>query len=169
MSNAPDNINNRKKVKKSIGLGEIVFTDFPNSYDLLGIGTCIAIYLYDIKKRNYIIAHTILPKIDEFPGRMNKNMPGKFVDLAIKLMINALIKNGSRNEDIKAKLVGGAQIFQKLQSVGIRNIKAAHETLTKAEIKLISEDVGGIASRSIIAFNPDGTIDIKQKKNFYSI
>ena len=50
----------------SVKLGQIIFTNDPERYNLLGIGTCLGIYMYNLGKSQYMMAHTVLPEYDGF-------------------------------------------------------------------------------------------------------
>jgi chemotaxis protein CheD len=158
------------KSKTGIGLGQIVFTKKPDRYCLLGIGTCIAAFIYDLVKMNFTMAHTVLPFQDDFiNNRRSEKMPGKFVDQAIKRMLTALSERGSKRRDLKAKLVGGATIFVGSFNIGEDNIEAARTILKENKIPIIAEEVGGRRGRSVFSFNLDGSIEIRKQMKYYKI
>ena len=157
------------KSKTGIGLGQIVLTNKPERYCLLGIGTCIIIYLYDLVKMNFTMAHTVLPLQDDFNNRVSKKMPGKFVDQAIKRMLTELSERGSKRRNLKVKIVGGASIFPGSFNIGNENIDAARRILKENKIPIIAEEVGGKKGRSIFSFNLDGSIEIRKQMKYYRI
>ncbi|MHA1729004.1 MAG: chemotaxis protein CheD [Promethearchaeota archaeon] len=169
MTDVISNLRENFKMKKGIGLGEMVNTDKPERYCLLGIGTCVAVYMYDLIMGNYMMAHTVLPRIEEFRLRNKYNLPGKFVDVAINLMLKTLIKEKSKKTNIKCKLVGGAEIFNTSIQMGKRNIQTAHELLKENAIPIIAEDVGGLKGRSVMSFNSDATINIRKRGKYFKI
>lgn len=82
----------------------------------------------------------------------------KFADTAIKALVNKLLKQGARSCLLKAKMAGGAQMFQfssgsDMMRIGPRNVEAVRKELDELNIKIISEDVGGNSGRTI-EFNP---------------
>lgn len=157
------------KSKTGIGLGQIVITKKPESYCLLGIGTCIVAYIYDLVKMNFTMAHTVLPLQKDFNNRVSKKMPGKFVDQAIKRMLTVLSERGSKRRNLKAKLVGGATIFEDSFNIGAENIEAARRILNENKIPIIAEEVGGRRGRSVFSFNLDGSIEIRKQMKYYKI
>lgn len=159
----------KNKEKFPIKLGEIVFTNDPEYYNLLGIGTCLGIYIYDLEKKKYIIAHTVLPYYHEIQKEFDSEMPARFTDVAISLMIKRILKSGSKRSNLKAKIVGGSQIFKDNLDIGKKNILSAIETFKKEDVSLIAQDVGGTQGRSIYSFNKDGTVVVRQKGNYYTI
>lgn len=153
--------------KLPVTLGNMFFTQNPEKYNFLGIGTCIGIYMYDLKQCKYYLAHTVLPEYEKNPNRYSKKMPAKFTDLAIHLMYKKLLAENCLK--IKCKIVGGGQIYQDSFNIGERNIKSAINALKDRNIPLIAKDVGGTQSRSILAFKRDGTINIRKKGEYFSI
>lgn len=159
------------KSKTGIGLGQIVLTNNPDRYCLLGIGTCIVAYIYDLVKMNFTIAHTVLPfQKDYINNRRSEKMPGKFVDKGIERMLKALSNRGSKRRNLKAKLVGGATIFAEGSfNIGEDNIEAARIILKENNIPIIAEEVGGRRGRSVFSFNLDGSIEIRKQMKYYKI
>ena len=114
------------------------------------------------------MAHTVLP--EKYEGhKINERMPAKYTDLAIKAIINHFEKKGFNRKDLCCKIVGGGQIYNDGFSIGANNIQKAYESLKKEGIPLLSEDVGGKTSRSILSFNKDGTITIRKEGNVFII
>lgn len=159
--------NNKEQI--SVKLGEIIFTNDPEYYSLLGIGTCLGIYIFDLKKGMYMMAHTVLPHYSEIKKEFETKMPARFTDLAISLMVKRFLNNGSKKSDLTAKIVGGSQIFNDKLVIGKRNIESAIETLKENDISLVAQDVGGSQGRSIYSYNKDGSMTIRQNGKYYTI
>ncbi len=151
-----------------IKLGQIIFTKTPENYNLLGIGTCLAVFLYDLKRNNFIISHCLLPSSEDYVNG-TIDLPGKFVDSAIRIMIEKMVEKGSSKRDIFAKIVGGGQIFEDHMLIGQRNIETGKKVLKELDIPIIAEDVGGKEGRSIQSFASDASIQIKKKGVKYTI
>ena len=152
-----------------VALGEIIFTDHPETYNLLGIGTCVIVYLFDIKNHRYMMAHCVLPRYEEKRANSINENYGKYTDFAIRLMVERLTKNGSSKHDIKAKIVGGGQIYEDHFKIGEKNIESAKNTLAAEKVELLGEDLGGSIGRSILRFNSDGTILIRKNSEIFTI
>jgi len=158
-------VNNNQEIIK---LGEIVYTEEPEKYNLLGIGTCLAIFMFDNKNQFFAMAHTVLPGASG-GLRINERMPAKYTDLAILTMINHFTKKGFHRREILCKIVGGGQIYNDSLSIGSNNIEMAYTMLKKESISLLAEDVGGKTSRSVLSFNKDGTITIRKDGIIFAI
>jgi chemotaxis protein CheD len=116
----------------------------------IGLGSCVAIAISDAKHTVGALAHTMLPVYDE---GLDKGSPGKYTDMAIYLIVDELLAMDMSRYDLKAKIMGGAQMFQGMSpeplDIGARNIESAIQTLRKERIPLVARHVGGSKGRSI--------------------
>ncbi len=153
-----------------VKMGEIILTEEPERYHLLGIGTCLGIYLYDLKKGIYTMAHTLLPSKDlDASNERHEKLPAKFTDYAIGQMIDSLLKKGARKADILAKVAGGAQIYNDSFNIGERNYLTAKKILEEQGIPLVAADVGGKTGRSIVRFLKSGELIMRKEGKQYTI
>ncbi|MEO0294072.1 MAG: chemotaxis protein CheD [candidate division WOR-3 bacterium] len=129
-----------------------------------GLGSCVAVALYDVKKNLGGMIHFILP---ENPGDKKKE---KYADSGIPLLLNKLIEAKGEKENIVAKMVGGAVMFPKFiedaeNSIGKRNVRKAREILENLGIKIVGEDTGGDYGRSVSFELRSGKVFISSYKN----
>jgi chemotaxis protein CheD len=134
----------------------------PSRLICIGLGSCVAIALHEPQNHMGALAHAMLPSYHE--GR-DKSNPGKYVDTSIYLMVDELAELGAEKRRIKAKIVGGAQMFSFISSdaldVGRRNIEWAKRTLKEEGIPIVAEDVGGKRGRTMTFDLKTGIIEIK--------
>lgn len=124
----------------------------PEILKTYGLGSCVAVILYDPIKKVGGLSHFMLPSSKAWNSKRKK--PGKFVDTSVKNLLLEMEKLGASKHRITAKLVGGASMFKNLiepdtLSMGQRNIEAAKKTLNEHKIKILSEDVGEDYGRSV--------------------
>lgn len=121
------------------------------------IGSCVVVCLYDELLKIGGMAHSMLPSRDEGDDTKNKIndsiiRKAKYVDEAIDYMVSEIEKLGGNRSRLKAKIIGGAEMFHFLAKshtgVGQENIAVAHEKLKELKIPIISEDTGGSVGRS---------------------
>ena len=111
------------------------------------VGSCVAICLFDLTSHVASMAHVMLPqKSDGLQSLAQKDI-GKYADEALSYMINGMIQKGADPKKIKAKMAGGAAIFEhesetSLFNVGHRNIVYLKKILKENGIPLVSEDTG---------------------------
>ena len=151
-----------------VGMADLQVTISPHVLITLGLGSCLGIILYDPVLRIGGLAHVMLPDIEIAKIQHNK---AKFVNSAIREMIEQMIKLGAHRKNFKAKLIGGAHMFTGIRltysnansafNVGERNILSAKEELAKQNIELIGEDVGKDYGRSVEFDLETGKVKIK--------
>ena len=132
----------------------------------IGLGSCVAIALYDSAARVGGLAHTLLP--DETMARDRTN-PAKFAASAVTLLLAEMTRLGADATRIRAKLVGGASMFANLLpaggiNIGDRNIAAARQALQRNGIRIVAEDVGSDHGRSVHFHLGDGRVEVRSLK-----
>jgi len=129
----------------------------------LGLGSCVAIMLYDAESRAGAMAHVLLPSISLARDISNR---AKFPETAVPLLIERLKALGADPRRLSAKLAGGASMFSQLATpgtiqMGERNVLAARGALRGAGIPIVREAVGGERGRSVRFYLKDGRVEIR--------
>lgn len=151
-------------MKITVGLGEIRVAKKPAIFKALGLGSCVAVVLYDENLRIGGMAHVMLPYVEE---STTKSQPSKFADVAIAEIVGTMKTRGAQVRNMWAKLFGGANMFPDVilsdstMEIGRRNISAAREELKRHHIQIVSEEVGGHDGRSILFNTCDGSVKVK--------
>lgn len=133
----------------------------------IGLGSCVAIALYDREARVGGLAHILLP--NKSMSRDTAN-PAKFPETIVPLMLMEMRQLGSAdNARISAKIVGGASMFGQLVSgtginVGERNVTATRLVLAAASIPVVAEDTGLDYGRSVYFHTDDGRVEVRSLK-----
>ena len=132
----------------------------------IGLGSCVAIALYDSVARVGGLAHTLLP--DESMARDRTN-PAKFPSSAVTLLLAEMTRLGADATRVRAKLVGGASMFANLLpsggiNIGDRNVAAARQALERNKIRIVAEDVGSDHGRSVHFHLDDGRVEVRSLK-----
>lgn len=150
-----------KEIK--VGIADMNTAYSPNKIITVGLGSCIGIAIYDKVNNVGGLAHIMLPDSTQFN---NVNNPLKFADLAVPLLIESLEKLGASRRNFRAKIAGGASMFNfsdksMVMDIGNRNGIAVKDALKKYSIPLLAEDVGGNKGRTMIFHTSDGRVEIK--------
>lgn len=149
---------------KNVSVGEIVVTANPHILASHGLGSCVAVAMYDLTNGVGGMAHVMLP---DSKGAPAGKLPGKFADTSIPYMLEKMKALGASEGDIRCKLVGGSQMFtipgarrygesgntDKPRNIGERNLEALRRELRKRGVVVIAEDTGGDYGRSM-RFDP---------------
>jgi len=131
----------------------------------IGLGSCVAIALYDPETQTGGLAHILLPNMSM--SRETSN-PAKFPETIVPIMLAEMRKLGA-SARITAKIAGGASMFGQLVNgtginVGERNIVATREALAAAKIPLVAEDTGLDYGRSVYFHLSDGRVEVRSLK-----
>jgi chemotaxis protein CheD len=129
----------------------------------LGLGSCVAIMLYDPNVQAGGMAHILLPS--KSLARDTSN-PAKFPETAVPLLVERLRGLGADPGRLVAKLAGGASMFAALMTpgsvqMGERNIVASRNALRAIGIPVAAEAVGGQAGRTVRFTVGDGRAEIR--------
>ena len=140
----------------SVAQGEVVLSS-------LGLGSCVAIMLYDRVVQVGGLAHVLLPSDSMASDRANR---AKFPSTAVPLLLEQMRALGAQDRRIEGRLVGGASMFTSLVpagglQIGERNVMASRSALARARIPLLGEDVGGGHGRSVYFQLTDGRVDVR--------
>ena len=171
-NNIKKNINEQLKTGNNYPtvLNKILKSDINTPNDILGIS-----YIKTILKNNYNIKYECLKRTNDYHDlkscnniisasnirnkiKNNQNKM-KFADSGIEALVYELEKRGINRKTLKAKIAGGAKMFNfssttELGSIGEKNIIAVRAKLKEYGIRIISEDVGLSYGRTIV-FDPE--------------
>ncbi|HEX6066314.1 MAG TPA: chemotaxis protein CheD [Longimicrobiales bacterium] len=147
-----------------VKIGEIKVARSCGQLYTIGLGSCIAVALYDAKERIAGLAHVMLPA-----PTSRVQTPGRAAPTAIPEMLRIMEAAGARRRGMYARIAGGAAMFESVLPteglrLGERNIEAVRAALRAAGIPLRAEDVGGTFGRSVYFEAADGRILVRAVK-----
>ncbi|KMJ58660.1 chemotaxis protein CheD [Bacillus sp. LL01] len=141
-----------------VGIAEMGIVKAPRLIRTSGLGSCVGVVIYDLSTKIAGMVHVMLP--DSSLSRLSAINVDKYADTGIVHLVDNLLLKGIKPYSMKAKIAGGAQMFQfssassEMMRIGPRNVEAVKEKLSALHIPLISEDCGGNNGRTI-EFNPE--------------
>ncbi|WNS77198.1 chemotaxis protein CheD [Bacillus sp. DTU_2020_1000418_1_SI_GHA_SEK_038] len=143
-----------------VGIADMNIVKTPNTIRTSGLGSCVGVVVYDQQREIAGLSHIMLP--DSNLAKAGNINTAKYADTAVKDLVSKLIQNGARAYSLKAKIAGGAQMFQfssgsDIMRIGPRNVDAVKAELAALKISIVSEDVGGNSGRTI-EFDPQTCI-----------
>ncbi len=148
-------------MEKTIFMGEF---DTVRSPDVLktNLGSCVGVVLYDPQTDVFGLAHVMLPS-----GPNDVAHPGRYADTAIPALLQKMGTPLTETKRLKAKLAGGASMFEPLPqvpnvlNVGENNIEAVAALLTQLGITIIGTDLGGTVGRELTIDAQTGKIWVR--------
>ena len=136
------------------GAGDLLMT--------VGLGSCIAIVLYDPGACVGGLAHVLLPSpaLSKPDGN-----PAKSPHTAVPRLLELMATAGASTRRMTGRLVGGASMFSGLGApgtiqMGERNVVASRQALHQAGIAIIGEATGGDFGRTVRLWVADGRLEI---------
>src|SRR5919202_1383890 len=142
---------------KVVGLGEakVLKADDRNGQDeclvAYGLGSCVAICLWDPASRVAAMAHVVLPGADP-TGTPNP----KFARSALPALVSLMQREGAGPDPRRyvARLAGGAEVLAiggsgKLPRIGEQNANAVRDALEAAGVPIEAAELGGTRGRSV--------------------
>ena len=145
-----------------VSAGALAVGKSPDVLTAYGLGSCVAIILYDEVVKVGGLSHFILPSPAVSRDHTN---PGKFPHTSVRLVLSEMEKLGAKKYRVVARLVGGATMFPTFEtnspSIGTRNVDSAREVLSQEEIRVTAEDVGGTYARTVEFYLESGEVLIK--------
>lgn len=148
----------QKRIK--IHIGEIYTSSEPTVIETI-LGSCVSVCLFDPVRKTGGMNHILLP------GKADLK---KFDDAtryginAMEMLINSMMKLGSRRRDILSKIFGGAHIIKSIAShisPGPKNVRFVEEFLDLEEIPIVSQNTGGNNGRKIYFHTHTGEVLLK--------
>jgi chemotaxis protein CheD len=128
----------------------------------VGLGSCVAIVMYDAVARIGGMAHVLLPSPALSREQAN---PAKFPQTAVPRLLELMAEHGASPRRISARLAGGASMFANLTppgaiQMGERNVAACRQVLGEHGVPIAGEAVGGDYGRTVRVYVDSGRMDV---------
>ncbi len=136
----------------TVFIGQLCVQTGACSLAVYGLGSCVALLLYDSEAGVGGLAHVLLP--GEPPrGTERAGLPAKYGVEALPSLSKALVGVGARPARMRAALVGGARLFQGAElldtGIGARNVERLRALLAEGAVPLALELTGGSQGRTL--------------------
>ncbi|MHA1198298.1 MAG: chemotaxis protein CheD [Candidatus Heimdallarchaeaceae archaeon] len=141
-----------------VGIGEIASGDETDILKISSLGSCIGVVLFpndSESSKAAVMGHIMLPSSPKEGKKKIHNRwgPAKYADIAVPTMIETMVDLGIKKENIRAKIVGGANMFghgsQTLQ-IGKNNEIETKKLLSKNKIHIQRSFTGGDIGMSVV-------------------
>lgn len=122
------------------------------------LGSCVSICLWAPSRHCCAINHFILPFMGDNPPSL------RYGDVSTKELLEAMRRQGCADEDIQAKVFGGAAVLPTGSpdfNVGVQNIKFAFEYLRSAGIWIAASCTGGQSGMLIRLVTDTGEVFVR--------
>jgi len=132
------------------------------------LGSCISACIRDRKLGIGGMNHFMLPSTEDVIELGSATAAERYGNYAMEHLINDILKNGGRRENLEVKIFGGGKILASMTDVGKKNIKFVQNYIQAEKMTLISEDVGDIFPRKVIYFPATGKALVKRLRSLHN-
>jgi len=80
----------------------------------------------------------------------------------MELLINEILKNGGRRQNLEVKIAGGGRMLANMSDIGEKNVEFVRQFLVTEGIELVASDVGDIFPRKVYYFPGTGKVRVKK-------
>jgi chemotaxis protein CheD len=141
-----------------------VFVSAEGKSIVLILGSCVGVCIWDAVNSIGGATHFLLPNWDGIGVASPR-----YGNVAISILVQKLLEAGANRGQLQAKVYGGGCLFDSMresgahkeQHLGSRNVVIALETLTKAQIPVVSTVVGVDRGQRIVFRTDTGDAEIK--------
>jgi chemotaxis protein CheD len=147
----------------NIGIGELkVSKDRTSTIVTRGLGSCIAVCMFDRTSKIAGMAHIMLPQDN---GR-DTALTARFADTGVPRLFDAMVKEGANPKSMIVKIAGGARMFQmpggnSLLEIGERNAEAVKKSISELKLRIEAADIGKDYGRTVELSVANGELVVK--------
>lgn len=137
------------------------------------LGSCISACIRDRVTGIGGMNHFMLPASGNSGGSDSWKSAGlsaatRYGNFAMEHLINGILKNGGKRQNLEVKLFGGGRIIANMTDVGMRNIAFAHDYIETEGLQVTSEDVGDVFPRMVVYFPKTGKVRVKRLRSLHT-
>ena len=148
-----------------ISPGEYYFTD-KDMVIVTVLGSCVAACIRDSVSGIGGMNHFMLPECASADKDSPVSESMRYGTYAMEVLINQLLRNGARRENLEAKIFGGGNVLRSFTTtnVGDRNALFVRKFLKDENIRVAGEDLLDIYPRKVYFFPKTGRVLVKKLK-----
>jgi len=148
-----------------ISPGEYYYTD-KNMLIVTVLGSCVSACIRDKISGIGGMNHFMLPDSAKSDADSPVSESMRYGTYAMEVLINQLLRNGARRENLEAKIFGGGNVLRSFttNNVGDRNAAFVKKYLKEEGIKVTGEDLLDIYPRKVYFFPKTGKVLVKKLK-----
>ncbi len=130
------------------------------------VSACIRDKVFGIGGMNHFMLPRDYKECD--PEKFNISDAARYGNYAMEHLINTILKNGGRRENLEVKIVGGAKIIANMSDIGQRNVQFVKDYLETEGLTLLGEDVGDVYPRKVDYYPSTGKVRVKKLRSVHN-
>lgn len=136
------------------------------------LGSCVSACIRDSVFGIGGMNHFMLPddgrKSDVKCGERKMDESARYGTYAMELLINEILKNGGRRENLEVKITGGGRMMANMSDIGKRNIDFVKNFLDTEGLEILAEEVGDIYPRKVQYQPATGKVRVKKLRSMHN-
>lgn len=134
------------------------------------LGSCVSACIRDAAFGIGGMNHFMLPvgSVGGSASHSWNNAATRYGNFAMEALINEILKNGGRRENLEVKVFGGGRVLEHMTNVGRQNIAFVMEFIRTEGLQLLAEDLGDIYPRKVQFFPRSGRVHIKKLRSVHN-
>ena len=136
------------------------------------LGSCVAACIRDRVFGVGGMNHFMLPEENVTGERACQagSESTRYGNHAMEKLINEILKNGGRRENLEVKIFGGGQIIRNMRTmdIGQRNISFVRNYVRIEGLELLADDTGDIYPRKVMYFPDTGRVRVKRLRTLHN-
>lgn len=136
------------------------------------LGSCISACIRDRALGIGGMNHFMLPATDVSDlatlRAANLSDATRYGNYAMEHLINEIMRNGGRRQNLEVKVFGGGRIISGMTDVGLANITFVRDYLSMEGLSVVAEDVGDIYPRMVMFFPTTGVAKVKRLRSLHN-
>lgn len=144
----------------SVLQGQFRVSDDPEAVMTTILGSCVATCAWDPDTGVGGMNHFLLPGTEK-----NRSGNLRYGVNSMELLINALLQQGARRENLHIKLFGGARMFGTEDGIGRKNSEFAVWYVETEGLRLVKKCLGGTRGRKVRFWPGSGHAQLKFLQN----
>ncbi|MDO9050029.1 MAG: chemoreceptor glutamine deamidase CheD [Methylotenera sp.] len=152
-----------------ISPGEYYYTD-KDMLIVTVLGSCVSACIRDSITGIGGMNHFMLPDSATADKDSPVSESMRYGTYAMEVLINQLLRNGARRENLEAKIFGGGNVLKSFTTtnVGDRNAVFVRKFLKDERIRVTGEDLLDIYPRKVYYFPKTGRVLVKKLKQMHN-
>lgn len=134
------------------------------------LGSCVSACIRDKMFGIGGMNHFMLP-IGSAGGSSNSHWNSaatRYGNYAMEALINGILKNGGRRENLEVKVFGGGMVLEQMTNIGKLNINFVREFIKTESLNLLADDLGDIYPRKVHYFPQTGKVKVKKLRSMHN-
>ncbi|MGY1489730.1 chemoreceptor glutamine deamidase CheD [Methylobacillus pratensis] len=134
------------------------------------LGSCVSACIRDRVSGIGGMNHFMLPESSPADANNPVSESARYGTYAMEVLINQLLKNGARRENLEAKIFGGGNVLSGFTAINIgeKNAAFVRKYLRDENIRVVGEDLNDVYPRKVYFFPKTGRVLVKKLKQMHN-